>query len=325
MASSAAAVPSEPQVSAPVASSAAAAPISSSSSGAAATPLPVLLALPLTDFDTTEVSVPWKLLRDAGVPVVFATESGATGATDPKLLTGVLWTNDSMAAGAEAKDFYQQMIATHEFQHPITFADFERDADKYSALVLPGGHAPGMRVGFLESASLQAAVRAFWRLQRPVAAICHGVLVLARTKAETEGGAKPPAAASSAETNATPAAAGAPPTTGDGQQSVLFGKRVMTLPKWLERMAYFASAWKLGRYYRTYDTYLEDEVIASLAREEDYHRGAKPFFGLAPPAKGSRNDDTGAEVCVDGNLISARWPGDAYLFAKTLVAKIQQQ
>lgn len=51
----------------------------------------VLLPLPDTDFDVTEVAVPWRLLTDAGHTVVFATESETPPAADPLLLTGVLF------------------------------------------------------------------------------------------------------------------------------------------------------------------------------------------------------------------------------------------
>lgn len=51
----------------------------------------VLLPLPDHDFDVTEVAVPWKLLVEAGHEVIFATESGATPACDPLLLTGVVF------------------------------------------------------------------------------------------------------------------------------------------------------------------------------------------------------------------------------------------
>ena len=51
----------------------------------------VLFPLPDRDFDVTEVAVPWKLLREAGHEVVFATEAGATPACDPLLLTGVVF------------------------------------------------------------------------------------------------------------------------------------------------------------------------------------------------------------------------------------------
>ena len=45
----------------------------------------VWMPLPDMDFDTTEVAVPWKVLREAGHEVVFATErGGAAPACDPR-------------------------------------------------------------------------------------------------------------------------------------------------------------------------------------------------------------------------------------------------
>ena len=38
--------------------------------------------------------------------------------------------------------------------------------------------------------------------------------------------------------------------------------------------------------------------------------------------RGSDNSDASAFVLEDGNYVSARWPGDAYLFAKTLLARL---
>ena len=38
----------------------------------------LLMPLPDRDFDVTEVAVPWRVLRDAGCEVVFATERGGT-------------------------------------------------------------------------------------------------------------------------------------------------------------------------------------------------------------------------------------------------------
>lgn len=37
----------------------------------------IWIPLPETDFDVTEVAVPWKLLTEAGHSVVLATEAGA--------------------------------------------------------------------------------------------------------------------------------------------------------------------------------------------------------------------------------------------------------
>ncbi len=38
--------------------------------------------------------------------------------------------------------------------------------------------------------------------------------------------------------------------------------------------------------------------------------------GYLPTQRGTLDDDTPAFVVEDGNYVSARWPGDAYLFAK---------
>jgi ThiJ/PfpI family-like len=46
-------------------------------------------ALPDRDFDVTEVAVPWRVLRNAGHQLVFATErAGTLPAADPRLLDG---------------------------------------------------------------------------------------------------------------------------------------------------------------------------------------------------------------------------------------------
>ena len=47
----------------------------------------VLIPLPDTDFDTTEVAAPWKVLARAGHEIVFATEHGGKRPScDPLLL-----------------------------------------------------------------------------------------------------------------------------------------------------------------------------------------------------------------------------------------------
>ncbi len=57
---------------------------------------------------------------------------------------------------------------------------------------------------------------------------------------------------------------------------------------------------------------MEDEVKAAL---DDPHRQ----FSRGPvtlSARGTATDDTAAFVVRDGNYLSARWPGDAYLFGR---------
>jgi putative intracellular protease/amidase len=159
-----------------------------------------------------------------------------------------------------------------------------RAAD-FGALFLAGGHAPGMRQ-YLGSEEVQRLVAAFFATEKPIAAICHGVLVAARAKRD------------------------------DGK-SVLFGHRTTCLPKYMERAAYFSTFWRRGRYYRTYPAYVEDEVRAALEKQDDFERGPRELS-----RRGTREDDTPAFVVEDGRYVSARWPGDAYLIAKQLIARL---
>lgn len=243
----------------------------------------VLVPLPDNDFDVTEVAVPWRLLTRAGHEVVFATErGGARPAADPLLLTGVLF--GQLGAEVQPKQFYGELSEAREFKAPIAWASIA--PSDYNALLLPGGHAPKMKQ-YLGSSLLQGKVAEFWALGRPVAAICHGVVLLARAK-DANG------------------------------QSVLRSARTTCLPKYMERIAYYLTAWKLGRYYRTYDAYVEDEVRAALANpSKQYVRGPIELTN-----RGTETDDSAAFVVEDGRYISARWPGDAYLFAKKLIERL---
>lgn len=233
----------------------------------------VWMPLPDRDFDTTEVAVPWRVLKGAGHEVVFATEHGGVApACDPKLIGGVIF--GRLGAEREPIAFYRELEQTPEFQAPVAWGEIDPEA--FDGLILAGGHAPGMRQ-YLGSAELQAKVREFWALERPVGAICHGVLVLARS-------------------------------------GVLGQSRTTCLPKPMERGAYLLTAWRHGRYYRTYPAYVEDEVVAALDDRKQFDGG--------PPAlrRGTATDHRHAFVVEDGRYVSARWPGDAYLFAQRFEA-----
>ena len=237
----------------------------------------VLIPLPDADFDVTEVAVPWRLLRDAGHDIVFATEqAGTVPAADPRLLTGVLF--GRLGAEPEPRAWYAELTGAPEFSATIAWADL--DPAGFDGLLLPGGHAPGMRQ-YLGSSVLRAQVARFWSTGKPVGAICHGVLVLART--------------------------------GNGAgHSVLYDRQTTCLPKYMERTAYLTTAWRLGGYYRTYPAYVEDEVKTALRDPAtQFKRGAVNLT-----SRGTATDDTAAFVVQDGRYLSARWPGDAYLFGR---------
>ncbi len=236
----------------------------------------VLIPLPDHDFDVTEVSVPWRVLADAGHEIVFATEHGGVApAADQRLLDGVIF--GRLGAYEEPKAFYGQMARAPAFRQPLAWAEL-RPAE-YDGLLLPGGHAPRMRQ-YLSSTVLEDKVAEFWALGRPVGAICHGVLVLARAR---------------------------DPAT---RRSVIAGCRTTCLPKYMERGAYYLTAWKLGRYYRTYPAYVQDEVTAALDDPSQFVRGPRT------QRRGTSTDDSAAFVVQDGRYLSARWPGDAYLFGE---------
>lgn len=245
----------------------------------------VLMPLPDRDFDVTEVAVPWRIMTDAGHEVTFATQSAGTRpAADPRLITGVIF--GKLGAEPEPKRFYEQLEASEEFSSTVGWAD--TDVAAFDGLILAGGHAPGMRQ-YLGSPELQDQVARFWGLKRPVGAICHGVLVLARAS---------------------------DPTTG---RSVLAESRTTCLPKHMERSAYLATAWRLGKYYRTYPMYVEDEVRASLIDpDRQFETGRRNL------RRGTATDETPAFVVEDGTYVSARWPGDAYLFARRFLDLLER-
>jgi putative intracellular protease/amidase len=244
----------------------------------------ILVPLPDRDFDITEVAVPWRRWTDAGHQVIFATQVGDQApAGDPRLLDGVLF--GRLGAEEEPKAFYRQLTEDPAFRSPLPWPELVME--EFDGLLLPGGHAPGMRQ-YLGSVDLQRQIAAYWALDRPVAAICHGVLLLART---------------------------IDPSTG---KSVMADRRTTCLPKYMERGAYLLTAWKLGRYYRTYAAYVEDEVKAALRHPDQFERGPLSL------TRDTATDPHPSFVVEDGNYLSARWPGDAYRFADRFLAIIER-
>lgn len=237
----------------------------------------VLVPIPSEDFDPTEAAVPWKTLRALGHTVVFATPDGKPGAADPRILTGrglgVL--ARVLMADANGRQAYSEMAASPEFLHPIRWS--EARASDVQGLLLPGGHAPGMKP-YLESQVLQSLVAAAFAARLPVAAICHGVVLAARSRAA-------------------------------GDRSVLYGLRTTALTKPMELTAWSLTCAWLGNYYRTYPTTVESEVAGALAAPWDFVRGPRSSKRDAPDRL-----EVGFTV-RDGQYLSARWPGDAHRFA----------
>jgi len=239
----------------------------------------VLCPLPAYGFDPTETAIPWKILTEGGVQIVFATPDGQVPAGDEAMLTGDglgIWKR-VLRARHDAADAYGEMTQAASFNQPAKYSDII--ADDFDALLLPGGHDKRVR-DFLESTVLQEAIAEFFTSGKPVAAICHGVVAAARSK---------------------------DPKTG---RSVLHGYRTTSLLKSQEMLAFNMTRLWLKDYYLTYPGLtVEDEVKATLADYSQFEHGPTPL-GRDMPSKLSRGF-----FVRDRNYLSARWPGDVYSFA----------
>jgi putative intracellular protease/amidase len=280
----------------------------------------ILIPVPGRDFDPTEVAVSWQMVTQAGHQVVFATPGGTSAAADELMVTGrgldpwsalpglrrAVLAGRMLRAGQGARAAYAQLQRSPEFQHPVSWA--EATLDGIDGLLLPGGHrARGMR-GYLESEVLQRLVAGAFARELQVAAICHGVLLAARST---------------------------DPVTG---RSVLFGRKTTALTWALERRA-----WRLARvtrfwdpdYYRTYPEQpgqpagymsVQAEVTRALAGPADFRDvpAGAPDFRLKTSGlrRDTASDPRPAFVVDDRNYLSARWPGDAYTFGQAFARKL---
>lgn len=237
----------------------------------------VLIPLPRQDFDPTECAVPWKILKQSGAEVVFATPNTQKASCDPLMLSGkgLGIFAATLIANKEAQQAYREMENSPEFQNPISWESASRQT--FDGLILPGGHAPGMKE-YLESELLQKIAVDFFKSNKPVGAICHGVIVLARAKDENN-------------------------------QPLLKNRKTTALLATQELLAWNLTRLWQGDYYRTYKQTVESEVAGQLAQKENFLRGPLPL------SRDSAKNLKPGFVVQDGNYVSARWPGDAHKFA----------
>lgn len=237
----------------------------------------ILMPLSSQDFDPTEAAIPARLLRQAGFQVCFATADGRPALPDSRMLDGkgLGICKPVLVARKDAVLACKEMMELSEYRNPRLYSDLR--ADDFDGLILHGGHAPGMRP-YLESAELQRLIVDFMKQNKPVGAICHGVLLLARSRDESG-------------------------------TSVVRQRRLTCLLRKQEMAAYYMTGLWLGNYYRTYpETTTQDEVMSFLASPDQFQEGPT---ALARDSEGHLNRG----FCVrDGNLVTARWPGDVYSF-----------
>lgn len=248
----------------------------------------ILIPLPHYGFDPSEAAIPWNLARSAGHKLIFATPEGKVAKGDERMLTGrgLGPFKKILMARKDALSAYREMTASREFLQPLSYSQINPDA--LDALLLPGGHDKSVRE-YLESEILQALTANFFGTEKPVGAICHGVLLAARSRNPDTGSAP------------------------------IYHKRTTALLRKQERAAYQLTRWWLGDYYLTYPGLtVQDEVMSSLESPLAFEEGPLPLSR-------DRSGNLSAGFCVrDGNYVSARWPGDIYTFSSAFLEIIRE-
>ena len=248
----------------------------------------ILIPLPNYGFDPTEAAIPWKLLTDQNFEVVFATPNGKKATADSIMLKGErlgIW-KILLAARQDAVDAYKEMENSHKFCNPIKYAD-AKESD-FDALLLPGGHDKGVKE-YLESNLLQQVVVSFFSIKKPVGAICHGLVLLAKSI--------------DSKTN----------------KSVLYNYKTTCLLKKQELTGYNLTRLWLGDYYLTYpELTVEEEVKSVLKNKNNFVDGPLPVL------KDTINNLKRGFCNRDQNFVSSRWTGDVYNFSLEFIKMVTE-
>ncbi len=243
----------------------------------------ILVPVPSNGCDPSEVGIPCKLMMEAGIDIVFATPNGQKAITDQIMLTGSklgIW-KSVLAARKDAVEAYLEVENSHTFSNPISYDDIHKN--DFDGIYLPGGHDKPVKE-YLESEKLQHSIAIFFKETKPVGAICHGVVLVARSKQVDTG------------------------------KSVIHQYKTTSLLNKQELLGYNMTRLWMDDYYLTYpEITVEDEVTSVLENKENFIKGPSSVFRDSP-SKMSRGF-----FVKDRNYISARWPGDLYSFTNAFI------
>ncbi|KAH6900623.1 class I glutamine amidotransferase-like protein [Thelonectria olida] len=213
----------------------------------------VLIMMADYGHDPTETTVPYVAFRDAGFVVEFATENGKGPECDRVLLQGL--GQKLLGAKKSVVRDYTTMVASEPCQRPHAWSTPGFSLDEFALVFLPGGHDKGVKQ-ILDSATVHSLLAAYFpQTRRPgskgIGAICHGVLVLAKTK-HVDG------------------------------KSVLSACSTTTLPARFEQVAFWGTRLFMGDYYKTYGAGSEnvEQSIKDCLNEPD--KQYKCSIGLSP-------------------------------------------
>ena len=265
------------------------------------------ILIPMSDHghDPTEVAIPYKIFTAAEFDVHFATETGQSPRLDARMLYGV--TGALLGANAEAKAAAVALQTSSEsragsFAKPLAWSREGFSLGDYDLVFLPGGHERGVRqiIGSERMHELlaeyfpltrRAAAAAETGIQerrkkRAIAAICHGVQVLAFTPSPDVPG-----------------------------KSIIHDARTTALPHWMEQGIWWLTRLWLGDYYKTFgrgsksvQQFVEEGLDDRALFVVPEGWGGKPF------------------VVEDERYryLSARYPPDAWVLAERAVELVRE-
>jgi len=243
----------------------------------------VLIPIPSYGFDPSEAAIPWRLMYEERIKIVFATPDGKKAAGDRIMLNGKKlgpW-KPVLQARQDAVEAYFEMEKDESFCNPLKYDTIN---EKYfDAILLPGGHDKAVKE-YLESEILQKIIVQFFKAKKPVAAICHGVILVAKS------------------------------IDSDTGKSIIHNYKTTSLLKTQELLAYNLTRLWLKDYYLTYP---------GLTTEDEVKLDSNFLKGPTPLLKDSVKSLSRGFTVKDRNYLSARWPGDVYNFSLEFIKMVQ--
>ena len=100
----------------------------------------VLIPVPSYGFDPSEAAIPWKLMQESNIEIIFITPNGKKATADEIMISGNklgIW-KSVLKARKDAVKAYFKMELSNSFSNPLKYTDvLENDFD---GILLPGGH-----------------------------------------------------------------------------------------------------------------------------------------------------------------------------------------
>jgi putative intracellular protease/amidase len=122
-----------------------------------------------TGYFLAEVAHPWKVFREAGYAVDFASPKGGFAPMDPKSFN---------LEDADNRALWHDLNAVESLVHTRALGDL--DWNDYAAIFFAGGH--GTMWDFPDHPDVLDSIRTFYESDRPVGSVCHGPAALVNVR-----------------------------------------------------------------------------------------------------------------------------------------------